>query len=57
MGDASLRDVLTVAEAFAVLGIVGLLLILALVICRPLCRRDEFDAMQQPFGDQPWWRP
>ncbi|MBN8972944.1 MAG: hypothetical protein J0H51_13115 [Rhizobiales bacterium] len=57
MDVSSLREATAFTEALILCGVIGLVLVLALVICWPLRRRDEFDAMQQPFGDQPWWLP
>lgn len=57
MAGSAPREFIVSAESLMLLGVVGLVVILALVICWRLRRRDEFDAMQQPFGDQPWWLP
>lgn len=57
MGELHFRDVVSSFEGLVLLGVLALVIALALVICWPMKRRDEFDAMQQPYGDQPWWRP
>lgn len=57
MAGSATRECVATAEALMLLGVVGLIVILALVMCWPLRRRSDLDAMQQPIGDQPWWRP